>query len=98
MSPPKYQKQLEKLGKVKARMVLDQPFFGVLVCNLETIIDETIVPPTACTNGKWIRYHPEFVDKCSYEELTFLVAHEIMHVALQHMCRLGERHPIKWNL
>lgn len=97
MSKHNHQKVLEKLGKVKARLVLDQPFFGVLICNLETIIDETLVPPTACTNGRYIKYHPEFVEKCTHEELAFLVCHEVLHVAFQHMFRLGERLHLKWN-
>ena len=97
MSSPKHQKVMDKLAKTKARLVLDQPFFGVLICNLETVITEDLFPPTAATDGKKVYYHPAFVERCTPEELEFLVCHEIMHVALLHMCRLGERHPVKWN-
>lgn len=98
MSKHDHQDVLEKLGKAKARLVLEQPFFGALVCNLKTIVDDGIFPPTACTNGTWIKYHPEFVRKLSMDETVFLICHEVLHVAFMHMSRLGERHPIKWNI
>lgn len=86
-----------KLAKVKAKLILEQPFFGAIICNLPMIEDDTINPPTMCTNGQWVRFHPAFVEKSTFDELVFVVCHEVMHVAMQHMCRLNGRDARKWN-
>ena len=33
-----------------------------------------------CTNGQWVKWSTEFVDKCSDENVIFTVAHEISHI------------------
>jgi predicted metal-dependent peptidase len=88
----------EKLTKAKAKLIMSQPFFASLVCNLPMIEDDTINPPTMCTNGKYIKFHPGFVEKCSLDEVVFVLCHEVGHCMFQHMFRRGARHPLVWNL
>ena len=87
----------DKLTKARAKLIMSQPFFASLVCNLPMIEDATINPPTMCTNGKWIKFHPEFVEKCSLDEVVFVLCHEVGHCMFQHMFRRGNRHPVVWN-
>ncbi len=41
--------------------------------------------PTAATNGKWVKFNPEFVAGLNEKQVRFLVLHELMHVAFRHM-------------
>ena len=84
-----------RLAKAKTNLVLGHPFVGSIALNLPYVIDQNI--PTAATNGKCIKFNPDFVDTLNDEELTFLVAHECFHPMLEHNFRRGERNHRKWN-
>lgn len=88
----------EKLTKAKAKLIMSQPFFASLVCNLPMIEDDTIKPPTMCTNGQWIKFYPGFVEECTLDEVVFVLCHEVGHCMFQHMFRRATRHPLVWNI
>ncbi len=89
-------KDVEKrLSKVRSVLVLDHPFVGSIALGVPTKIDSRI--PTACTDGKVVRFNPDFCAALGDEELLFLVAHECMHPMLEHNFRRGDRDPRKWN-
>lgn len=73
----------------------DTAFMFALCCQLETVIDDSI--STAATNGKEIRYNPDFFLNLDAEERIFLIAHETLHCAYMHMARLEHRDPLRWN-
>ncbi len=85
------------LNKAKIQLMSkpDTVFFTTVCFSLKHIWDETI--PTACTNGKEIRFNPDFFMSLDLEEQIFLLVHESMHVAYMHMDRLNTRNPRKWN-
>jgi predicted metal-dependent peptidase len=53
--------------------------------------------PTMATDGRRLAYNPTFVEKLSAEELEGVLAHEVMHCALAHHCRRGDRDAQLWN-
>src|SRR5215472_4066695 len=53
--------------------------------------------PTMATDGSRIVYNPAFVDQLKPAELEGTLAHEVLHCALGHQCRRGERDPELWN-
>jgi predicted metal-dependent peptidase len=53
--------------------------------------------PTAGVNGVKLFINPEFFMGLSEEERVGLLVHEVLHVALNHMTRLGDRDPKRWN-
>ena len=53
--------------------------------------------PTMATDGRRIVFNPAFVDGLKPAELEATLAHEVMHCALGHHCRRGERDPRLWN-
>lgn len=53
--------------------------------------------PTAATNGKTVKYNPEFFLKLTSQERTGLMMHEVAHVALNHITRRGDKDPIIYN-
>lgn len=89
-------KAKDKLSKARAGLILDHPFFGSLALKLDLVEDATN-NPTACTDGKQIRYNPEFIEELSLEETKGLLCHEIMHCANQHHLRRDSRDIKKWN-
>ena len=54
--------------------------------------------PTMATDGSRIVYNPAFVDELKPAELEGTLAHEVLHCALGHHCRRGEREPELWNV
>lgn len=95
LTPQRKAKIELRLAKARTSLVLEHPFVGSIALNMPNIIDQSI--PTAATNGKCIKYNPDFVDTLSDEELKFLVAHECFHPMLEHPFRRRERDPRKWN-
>ena len=68
-----------KLAKAIARTVLDHPFFASLLLGMR--LREDSGTRTACTNGKEIRYNPDFIDSLQVDQVVFVLAHLVMHVA-----------------
>src|SRR5262245_32104776 len=52
---------------------------------------------TMSTDGKALRYNPEFVNGLTQDELVGVVVHETLHCALGHHARMGNRDVEKWN-
>ncbi len=86
---PKTQKSINNL-------VIDHPFYGSLLLKKLTMIDDENIP-TACVNGKEMRINPNFIETLNIPETKGLLAHEVLHCALQHMYRRGNRHNGTWN-
>ncbi len=85
----------KRLSKAKTSLVLEHPFIGNIALNMP--FEVTTEVPTAATNGKMVKFNPDFCEKLSDEELKFLVAHECMHPMLEHPFRRGERDIRRWN-
>lgn len=83
-----------KLTRARTQLLLNQPFFGTLCLRLKLIAGDV---PTMATDGQRIIYNPAFVDSLQAEELEAVLAHEVLHCALTHHCRRGERDPRLWN-
>ena len=85
-----------KTQKAINNLVIDHPFYGSLLLKKLEILEDSSIP-TACVNGKEMRINPEFVESLNIPECTGLIAHEVLHCALQHMYRRGNRHNGTWN-
>jgi predicted metal-dependent peptidase len=85
----------EKLKKARVALLLDQPFFATLALRLEYLPDNSI--PSASTNGVRVRYNTRYVEKLSIDQLQGVLAHIVMHGALLHHTRRGERGVARWN-
>lgn len=65
------------------------PFFSSLLRNLKWIY--TFQVPTQATDGTRLLVNPEFTSKLSIKMKAFVMMHEVMHCALDHMAR-GKNH------
>jgi predicted metal-dependent peptidase len=86
----------ERVTKARVSLVLGHPFFATLALHMKLELDDTV--PTACTNGKYVKFGPAFVDRLTDEELLFVMAHEVMHPALSHNYRMKGREHRRWNM
>src|SRR5262249_20793082 len=83
-----------KLTRARTQILLSQPFFGTLCLRLKLIAGAV---PTMATDGQRIVYAPAFVNSLQPAELEAVLAHEVLHCALGHHCRRGQRDPRLWN-
>jgi predicted metal-dependent peptidase len=86
-----------RLVAARAALVLDHPFFGALALRMDIQEETRGRTRTMATDGRSIFYHKDFVTGCSDQELIGLMAHEVMHPAMQHHTRRGDRDPRLWN-
>ncbi|NKB55092.1 MAG: hypothetical protein GKS00_02045 [Alphaproteobacteria bacterium] len=87
---------MEKITKARAALVLSQPFFASLALRLRPLADPAI--ETMDTDGRSLFVNPDFVDRLSFDQLTGVIAHEVMHLACGHHARRGERDLRRWNM
>lgn len=81
---------------LKRKMLVKYPFFGSVVANVHYKEDKEI--PTAGTDGETIYYNPEFLERLSVEEQTFIFAHEVCHIAFNHILRSEGKNQRLWNI
>lgn len=78
------------------RLRIKSPFFATLA--LFARIQATQTLPTAATDGKDIFINPEFLRSLPPPQLDGLLLHEVLHAALLHVIRRGQREPLLWNI
>jgi predicted metal-dependent peptidase len=85
-----------RILKARTTLLLDHPFFGTLLFRLGARPSSSI--ETMATDGRSLFYNPEFVDTLNAAELAGVLAHEVLHPALQHHTRRGDRDQARWNI
>jgi predicted metal-dependent peptidase len=85
-----------RIQKARTTLILDHPFFGTLLFRLGARPSRAVA--TMATDGISMFYNPEFVETLNAAELIGVLAHEVMHPALQHHTRRGDRNQARWNM
>jgi predicted metal-dependent peptidase len=85
-----------RIQKARTALLLDHPFFGSLLFRLGGRASGSI--QTMATDGVSLFYNPAFVETLNAAELAGVLAHEVMHPALQHHTRRGNRDLKRWNI
>jgi predicted metal-dependent peptidase len=90
----------KRLAGARARLILGRDakaaFFATLLLRLKPVVDWSV--GTMATDGRVLAYSPAFVAGLAPDELLGVLAHEVMHNALCHHCRRGDRDPHRWNV
>lgn len=81
---------------IKRKMLVKYPFFGSVVANVEYKEDDR--EPTAATDGEVIYYNPKFLNGITKDEQTFVLAHEVCHIAFNHILRSEGKEKKLWNI
>jgi len=88
----------ERMGNSRARLLLQQPFYGVLLSMVD-FMPETAIP-TMATDGSKVFYNPNFVmDELTDDEVFGVILHEISHCIYLHCTqkRRLNRAQHRWN-
>ena len=91
-----YSNTEEKIITARISLLLKKPFFGNMATRL--ILKESTDIPTAAVDGKHLWYNKKFIDELNIKQTEFLLGHEVLHVAFEHMLRRGDRDPQGWNV
>ena len=81
---------------IKRRLLVKYPFFGSVVANSNFIAEPAV--GTAGTDGKNIYYNPNFIESITDDQQTFIFAHEICHIAFEHIFRSEGKDKDLWNI
>ena len=84
------------LTKAKSQLTSKHPYFGMLASRLKHEEDEKI--RFYASNGVRFKYNPNFVEKCSIDELIFILTNCVMHHILAHQQRKLKRKGSLWQL
>ena len=88
--------QQEEIQYIKEQVLAKFPLLGVTMRLLSLVPDDRI--KTAATDGHQIIYSPKFFSTLSDEQKQFVFAHEVMHVAFNHILRSKGRNQRLWNI
>jgi len=80
----------EKLIKGRIQLGKQSPFFSYLVMYLDFIEEERVGSCGVDGLGS-LYYNSEFIHSLSEKEVKGVLCHEVMHIALEHMGRVGGR-------
>lgn len=84
------------IDSLKRKMLIKYPFFGSTITNVE--YQELLDIDTAATDGNKIYYNPEFLGGLTIEEQIFILAHEVCHIAFNHISRRKDKDKNLWNI
>ena len=84
------------VDSIKRRLLVKYPFFGSVVANSNFIAELAV--GTAGTDGKTIYYNPNFIESITDDQQTFIFAHEICHIAFDHIFRSEGKDKDLWNI
>ena len=91
--------QVFDINLLKRKMLRKYPAFGSTIASVKyQIVDSNHPVKTAATDGKTIYVNPEFMSGLSEEEQVFVFAHEVCHIALNHILRSKGKDPRLWNI
>ncbi len=88
------------IGKARTQMLLRYPFFGTLALYLKPKVDPST--PTMRTEGFTLSFNDNFIQDLvnagGVKLLMGTLVHEVMHAALQHIWRRGNRDRNLWDM
>lgn len=85
-----------KVLKARARLLLKSAFFGAVLVSSPMVARPDI--PTAATDMRSIFYNPDWFEPMPFDEIIGVLAHEVMHIVLEHGLRRQGRDPVLWNI
>lgn len=84
------------IEQIKKKVLLKYPFFARALPGVKIIESDKI--STLCTDGGSIFYNAEFLEGLDSSQQMFAFAHEICHIAFNHILRAENRDRQTWNI
>lgn len=86
----------EVMATAMSKILLHSPAHAATLSKMKLIEDPDC--PSMKTDGKTIWWGPKFCATLSWQELAFVLCHEVDHRHLCHPWRFGQRDPYMWNI
>jgi len=87
----------ERLVKARVKLQKEKPFWSYLTMNL-TFVETKDLPTAGVDAYGNLYFNPEYIDTLSDEEIKGVLAHEVMHCALEHLDRGKGKQPDLCNI
>jgi predicted metal-dependent peptidase len=99
----KRKKLQEEVEYIKDRVLTKFPLLGVTMSHLKIVATGNFrtadkLMGTTTTDGETIYYHSEYFEPLLDDEKIFILAHEVMHVAFNHILRSEGKDQKLWGL
>lgn len=90
----------KRLLRAKVQLLLAHPFFGTLASHLEMEPNTKWLkrPGTFSTDCNKFYYRPDYIEKLNDGQLEFILAHSLLHCALEHFYRYHGRIKKRWDI
>ena len=85
-----------KLRAARTRLCMDKPFLGALVVHLP--FERADGCPSIATDARKLYVNPRYIERLSFAETKFVLAHTALHCALGHFARRGHRLRRRWDV
>ena len=85
-----------RISKVKASLIIEQPYFGSIASTLKPVLNEDI--KTFLSTAKNFEYNDDYINSLSNEELGFILTNSAMHQVFLHEARIDSRMQWLWVL
>jgi len=79
---------------IKAKLLIDHPYFGTLSSGLEIVVNDNIESFTL--QGNRFEYQEAYFQTLSEDQVVFSLANAALHTVLSHPLRRGNRSPWLW--
>lgn len=86
----------ERISRVKASLVIEQPYFGSVASTLKPVLNEDI--KTFLSTAKNFEYNDDYINTLGDEELAFVLTNSAMHQVFLHESRIDSRMEWLWVL
>jgi len=87
-----------KLTAARAALVMEKPFLGALVLRLPLMEADPDWCHTTATDARCFYYNRAYIERLSFEQTKFMLAHEALHCALSHFARREHRDKKRWDV
>jgi predicted metal-dependent peptidase len=85
--------------RAKVRLQNENPFFAYLVMNLTFRENKDVESIGISIKDKGlVCYNPTWIESLREEELRGVLAHEVLHLVLEHLTNLREKDVLLWNI
>ena len=75
----------------KFELLMRMPFFGRIICSAELVVVSDPQVPLACTDYRRVFISADSYPRLPEENRLAVLAHEVLHIALRHAFRIGNR-------
>lgn len=86
-----------KIIRARVKMLFNFPFFGSIAMRMPVVAADKWLGSMA-VDGKYMYFNHRFVDTLELDELVFVFAHEVLHVAYDHIDRKDYREKDIFNV